>query len=164
VLIDQNNIYCANVGDSRAILCSAENGKMVCTPLSRDHKPSLQDELKRILEKGGRVDSFTDSDGEKIGPLRVWLKDDDVPGLAMSRSFGDSIGALAGVVHVPEIRQCKLSCDDKFVVIGSDGIWEFLKNDEVANIVYPLYLKNNAEAAADVLVKEAQNKWKMVLY
>ena len=143
-------------------MCSLDNGKIVCTPLSRDHKPSLQDELKRILEKGGRVDSFTDNDGEKIGPLRVWLKEEDVPGLAMSRSFGDSIGALAGVTHIPEIRQCQLSCDDKYVVIGSDGIWEFLKNEEVASIVYPFYLKNNAEAAADALVKGAQSKWKAV--
>lgn len=40
---------------------------------------------------------------EPIGPLRVWLKYDDVPGLAMTRSLGDSVAAKAGVIAEPEI-------------------------------------------------------------
>ena len=36
-----------------------------------------------------------------MGPERVWLKDIDVPGLAMSRSFGDTIAASVGVTHIP---------------------------------------------------------------
>ena len=48
-------------------------------------------ERKRILESGGRIDSFHDSinEDEAIGPQRVWLKDQQMPGLAMSRSLGD---------------------------------------------------------------------------
>ena len=44
-----------------------------------------------------------DQNREPIGPLRVWLKYDDVPGLAMTRSMGDSVAAKAGVIAEPEI-------------------------------------------------------------
>jgi serine/threonine protein phosphatase PrpC len=128
--------------------------------LSRDHKPTESDEAKRIESHNGRIDAFKDTNGEKIGPLRVWLKEEDIPGLAMTRSFGDSTGAEAGVICVPEIKEFALKENDKFVIVGSDGIWEFISNDEAAAIVYPFYLKNSAEGAADALVKEAQYRWK----
>jgi len=40
---------------------------------------------------GGRIETFYDSQNndEPVGPPRVWLKDHDIPGLAMSRSLGD---------------------------------------------------------------------------
>ena len=40
----------------------------------------------------------------KSGPMRVWLKDKDVPGLAMSRSLGDYLAHSAGVTHVPVVE------------------------------------------------------------
>ena len=49
---------------------------------------------------------------------------------------------------------------DKFIVIASDGVWEFLSNDEVVNIVMPHYLNNSAEKAAEALIREALKKWK----
>lgn len=30
-------------------------------------------------------------DGEDIGPLRVWMRDMWIPGLAMSRALGDGV-------------------------------------------------------------------------
>jgi len=52
----------------------------------------------------GRVDSFRDEFGEKLGPSRVWLKRENLPGLAMSRSFGDLVAASVGVISIPEIK------------------------------------------------------------
>lgn len=161
VLIDSQHVYCANVGDSRAVMCSQANEKIWVTPLSRDHKPDQMDEADRILKNGGRIDSFTDSDGEKVGPLRVWLKNEEIPGLAMTRAFGDSTGARAGVICIPEIKAIELKSEDKFIIIGSDGVWEFISNDEACDIVRPFYLKNSAVGAADELVKEARRRWKM---
>jgi hypothetical protein len=62
-------------------------------PLSLDHKPSEKDEKKRILEHGGRVDTYHDNEGNPMGPARIWLKNKNIPGLAMSRSLGDVIAA-----------------------------------------------------------------------
>ena len=39
--------------------------------------------------------------GEHVGPLRVWLKNEDIPGLAMTRSMGDATGCMAGVIAEP---------------------------------------------------------------
>ena len=50
---------------------------------------------------GGRVDSFRDQDNNPIGPLRVWLKNEDIPGLAMTRSFGDEVASRVGVICEP---------------------------------------------------------------
>lgn len=69
-------LFVANVGDSRAILISAKEGNeedFTVRALTRDHKPDEPDESKRILAANGRVDSYRDSVGNKVGPDRVWL-------------------------------------------------------------------------------------------
>jgi serine/threonine protein phosphatase PrpC len=53
--------------------------------------------------------------------------------------------------------------DDLFMVIASDGVWEFLPNEEVARITSPFYSKSAPESAANALVKEAYKKWKIVI-
>jgi serine/threonine protein phosphatase PrpC len=60
--------------------------------------------------------------------MRVWLKNEDTPGLAMSRSFGDSMACRVGVNAVPEVKMFELQQDDKIIVLASDGVWEFLEN------------------------------------
>ena len=64
-------------------------------------KPCQADEAARIKKFGGRIDSFRDHDGKPIGPLRVWLKTEDIPGLAMTRSFGDEVAGRVGVMAEP---------------------------------------------------------------
>jgi serine/threonine protein phosphatase PrpC len=111
------------------------------TPLNRDHKPELKDEADRIHKRGGRIDSFRDyyNNGEPIGPQRVWLQNEEIPGLAMSRSMGDKVAHSVGVTAEPETLEFTLGLNDKFLVIASDGVWEFLSNEDVANIVFPFY-------------------------
>jgi serine/threonine protein phosphatase PrpC len=102
------SLFCANVGDSRAVLGIKDKEKWRATALSKDHKPDDQEEKKRILAHNGRVESYKsngfinlDEDDEDIGPPRVWLKDEDAPGLAMSRSIGDKVARRAGVISDP---------------------------------------------------------------
>ena len=96
--------------------------------LSRDHKPDDPEESKVILGANGRIDSYRNQLGNQIGPMRVWLKNEDIPGLAMSRSFGDSLAARVGVNAVPEIREFVLTPEDKVMILASDGVWDFLEN------------------------------------
>ena len=50
--------------------------------------------------------------------------------------------------------------EDKFIVLASDGVWEFIENEEVAKIVMPFFEKRNAEGAAEALVRESYLRWK----
>lgn len=156
-----NKVFCSNVGDSRAVLArEIEEGKLVGFPLNRDHKASEKDEEQRILRSGGRIQAFQDNYGRPMGPLRVWHLHENIPGLAMSRSFGDGAAAEVGVIADPEILEMNLTEHDKFIVIASDGVWEFLQNDEVVAMIYQHYLNNSAEKAAEQLIREALKKWK----
>lgn len=53
-----------------------------------------------------------------------------------------------------------LEKDDKFIILASDGVWEFLTNEEVAEIVKPFFEKKNAEKAAEAVVRESYLRWK----
>lgn len=37
--------------------------------------------------------------------------------------------------------------------MASDGVWEFISNDEIAAIVKPFYENKNAEKAAEAVVR-----------
>ncbi|CAK60686.1 unnamed protein product (macronuclear) [Paramecium tetraurelia] len=158
LLVIKHTGWCANIGDSRAIIGRQKDGLHVIE-LSHDQKPDLPKEQKRILQNGGRVQAYSDEEGNPIGPARVWLKNENVPGLAMSRSFGDYVAAQVGVISIPEIIKHTFQ-NDKFLIIASDGIWEFLDNQWIIDTVFGYYLKNDAEGAVDKLVKEATESWK----
>lgn len=65
-----------------------------------------------------------------------------------------------GVIPDPEILEYTLSPNDQFILLASDGVWEFMSNVDVAWLVYPYVEKNAPEAAANALVKEATKRWK----
>ena len=148
-------LLCANVGDSRAIMVK-ENNKII--PLSIDQKPDDPEESKRIIENGGEISQF-EEDGEKSGPFRVWKKGEVYPGIAMSRSIGDFIATTLGVIPVPKFIDEKIDKDTKFIVVASDGVWEFLDNQKVADIVMPFYKKNDPDGACKALIKESTDWW-----
>ena len=157
-----SHIITANIGDSRAVLgrYNSDLKKCLSIDLSRDHKPTEEDEAKRILENGGRIKPFIDEDtGEFIGPQRVWIKDEEIPGLAMTRSFGDRVAATAGTISEPEIKEFNFDMEDKFIIIASDGIWEFISSEECVNMVYPFYLKNDLKGCCDYLYNESKKRW-----
>jgi serine/threonine protein phosphatase PrpC len=160
VLIVGDLLLCANVGDSRAILGYSDKGiDWRLKPLSRDHKPDEPVEKARILASGGRVMSYKGANGVSIGPPRVWLKNQDSPGLAMSRSFGDAVAATVGITSEPEITEHTLGPLDKIVIVASDGVWEFVSNDEAMAIVSPHYRKMNPELAVEQLCARARYRW-----
>jgi serine/threonine protein phosphatase PrpC len=80
----------------------------------------------------------------------------------MSRSIGDSISYRAGVIYEPDITEITVSGEDKMIVLASDGVWEYLSNLDVANIVFPFFNDKCVETAAETLVKSSYYKWKQV--
>lgn len=72
---------------------------------------------------------------QPVGPARVWLGDAWMPGLAMSRSIGDTIAASCGVSPCPEVSVVDLTPDDLFIILASDGVWEFLDSQDAVDTV-----------------------------
>jgi len=159
LLFTPSRIICINVGDSRCVLGKYDGEKWRAKNLSRDHKPSIISERERIEKSGGKVEAYRDGNGNFVGPKRVWIKGGDIPGLAMSRSFGDEVAHLVGVITDPEIVECFLCKEDKFIVLGSDGLWEFISSEECIDIVKDFYLEKNVEGALTFLYKEASKRW-----
>ena len=109
----------------------------------------------------GRIEKWKDEKGDLVGPYRVWFKPSDStgPGLAMSRSIGDTQAKKIGVTYEPDLYEYTLNGENKFIVVGTDGLWDNLTNEEVVNIVSEYYeLKDKAENAAKVLVEKAKEK------
>ena len=127
----RGRLLVANVGDSRVTLCTDDGH---AAPLSVDHKPDKPAEKARILACGGRVFAVEYDDGVD-GPPRVWLGHLDIPGLAMSRSIGDVIAHSAGVSSEPEFFDRTLTRRDAFLVSATDGLWEFLSDQDVVDVV-----------------------------
>lgn len=76
-----------------------------------------------------------------------------MPGLAMTRSFGDKAGLKAGTSGEPEVEEFQVGEEDKFMVIASDGIWEYLESEEVVKMIVPFYLKDDLDMACERLVR-----------
>lgn len=164
VFMHRDIIYCFNVGDSRAIMGKQKEGNWETVELSVDQKPSREDEKQRIIKAGGRVEAQVNERGQEVGPLRVWIKDIQMPGLAMTRSFGDKAGIRAGTNAEPELMKFKLTAEDKFIIVASDGIWEYLESEEIVKIVAPFYENNDIELAAEKIMKISAEIWQKISY
>ena len=172
-------IVVGNVGDSRIIrgVVGAPPGgspsrkgnpggspanprSWLAAEISNDHKPDRPDERARILAKGGRVFAVEYDDGID-GPPRVWLGHMDVPGLAMSRSLGDTVAHSAGVISTPEFFvQQLVPGEDQCLVLATDGLWEFMTNEDVLHMIVKSKSKKHALAeTVDVLIAEASKRW-----
>ena len=160
VIYTPERLICPNIGDSRAVLARYDpnSNKYIAIELTRDHKPTELDEKQRILENDGRIQPFVE-DGEFVGPERIWIKEEEVPGLAMTRSFGDRVAATVGVISEPEIKEMELNINDKFMIIASDGIWEFISSQECVNIISNFYEKNDIKGCCEYLYDESSKRW-----
>jgi protein phosphatase 1G len=135
-LIDEmtKKMYFANAGDSRAVLC--KNG--VAYPMTIDHKPDLDTEKSRIYKAEGWV-----SEGRVKGNLNL------------SRSLGDLeykqnkklAPADQIITAFPEITTDNLTPDCNFIVIGCDGVWDCMTNQEICDFISER-LKTNTKLSA----------------
>ena len=170
----EEKIICANTGDSRAIIVynkSSNNnnknnnkknilGNSKVFPLSYDCKPDLPNERKRIYEHGGVVEKALDEyDEEEEGPFRVYIKGEDYPGLAMSRSIGDIDAKKIGVIPNPQFIEYTINDETKYMIICSDGIWEFISNEEAMKIGNEYYLNNDPSGLCQCLYETSLDYW-----
>ena len=127
--IRNNTIISANTGDSRAIM--SINRQAV--PITSDHKPYNRKEMLRISKAGGFVA------GNRVQGV-----------LAVSRSFGDymfkknpDVGFHAQMVTaLPDVRIFEMDQNMEFIVLGSDGIWDVLSNQDIVDLIWEQIRQN----------------------
>jgi serine/threonine protein phosphatase PrpC len=111
-------VHCANVGDSRAVLCRAGG---TAQDLSVDQKATRRDEVVRITEAGGYI-----ARGRVLGSL------------AVSRALGDGDmkRQIAGVVIPdPELQTVPLRETDEFILCACDGVWDVMSSQDAITFV-----------------------------
>jgi len=118
LLVDKENYYVANVGDTRAVL--SRGGKAI--RLSTDDKPSNPEELLRIRNLGGYVVI-----GSEISRVNGTL--------AVSRSIGDFYMSpyVTADPHLFEFRRDPEK--DEFIVLACDGVWDEISDQRCVDIL-----------------------------
>ena len=123
----QKKLWCAWCGDSQALIARVGSVHQIV----KKHSPDDQSERKRIEDLGGVV--------------LFWANQYRVNGqLAVSRAIGD-IGHKPYVSAQPEVVELNLDGEEDFVVMGCDGLWDSLTEDDVALTVYKKLQENPSE-------------------
>ena len=133
------DLWVANCGDCRAVLGTMREGVLSAVALSSDHKPDMPAESARIRECGGFVRPAR-GEGDDFSPARLyedpakpWLG----PGLAISRSLGDLNANKCGLIPTPEVISHAVDPEyDLYLILASDGVWEFLSPTQAIDIVH----------------------------
>ena len=137
VVMDNNIIYCANVGDSKCFYIDKKNA----VQMSEDHNCKNEKEKEQLTKKG-----------VKIFLNRVFGS------LALTRTFGDFEFKKEGITCIPFIKKIYLDKNDiKYIVIASDGIWDVVNKDKLFQM-YQELKKDTSEEFCNNLVDFAINE------
>ncbi|KVI07457.1 Protein phosphatase 2C [Cynara cardunculus var. scolymus] len=149
------DLIIGNVGDSRAILCTRDKkDSLVAVQLTVDLKPNIPAEAERIRKCKGRV--FALQDEPEV--TRVWLPNNDSPGLAMARAFGDF--CLKDFEIFVIMRMCEKGLwqpNPYSLFVLKLQVWDVLTNKEVVDIVASAETRS---CAARSVVQSAVRAWK----
>ena len=192
-LIFDNKIYIANLGDSRAIM--SINGGTKIKALTNDHKPNNPKEFERAIKNGSKIyvddNDELDRDASKLNFIKDKTEfekykkaensNEDIvfreypSDLAVMRTIGDikakkkEYGGIPGtIINKPDIFIYDINGNDDFIIMGCDGIFDDLSNQDVANAAWFIYKNESKEKnydiheltqdACDIIIKYAMEK------
>mmetsp|Transcript_43384 Transcript_43384/g.48830 ORF Transcript_43384/g.48830 Transcript_43384/m.48830 type:complete len:531 (+) Transcript_43384:149-1741(+) len=162
-LLRDKKLVLSNAGDSRAVIArkKLEDGRdddgnsWEVIELTEDQNPDLPAEQARIERMGG----YVSPPPEPGLSSRVWLdKEWSQIGLAMARSIGDHAVKPIGVIAEPVVSFHDVNENDSFLILATDGVWEFISSAEAVEIV-AMNLHKGATKACQILIEAAAAKW-----
>ena len=149
-----NKLISINLGDSKCILINKENKIF---ELNERHTPDNIKEKERIENNGGEISRV---DWADYGPLRIFYKNKPYPGLSMTRAFGNFNAENLGFNTIPDIVEYDINeKKPKIIILATDGIWQFLSNEQVKNLILPYYEEDNINGGIQKLVGSARKMW-----
>ncbi|KNA10919.1 hypothetical protein SOVF_139870 [Spinacia oleracea] len=166
-LLVGKDLYTMNLGDSRVVVATQINDcdvgetiKLKAIQLTDSHTTDNEVERSKLISNH-RDDPATITAGKVKGKLKV------------TRAFGVGYlkkkvlnDALMGILRVrnlisppyvstsPSINVHRISRSDRFVVLGSDGLFDFFTNEEVVRLVHLFILKNPSGDPAKFLLEQ----------
>lgn len=131
-------LWVANVGDSRAVLGMVRRPiqtapRATVANLSRDHKPGVAAERRRISAAGGYVVDVQ-------GVPRV------IGELALSRAIGDK-RYFPLVIPDPDITYYAISpgVAHSYLLLATDGLWDVMSSEDVdAMVAHAMHMSRSA--------------------
>ncbi|PAV80258.1 hypothetical protein WR25_16791 [Diploscapter pachys] len=143
------NLHVANIGDAAAVLgVVTPNGDVIARRLSRPHSQDTANEVERIRKAHPASESSTIfRQGRLLGeliPLRAFGDVRYKWPLELQKVVLEPLGFLPPLyLHTPpyltaspEVFYHKLTPNDKFLVLATDGLWDFLDPDTVVRLVH----------------------------
>jgi len=160
LLVSPDTIWVAHVGDCKVVLGvpdslpNAEEYHFFPISLTKEHRLALQHEFDRIVKSNGEVRRLANDHSH-----RTFVKNEDYPGLTLTRSVGDRVGHQIGIVHQPTIAYLKKADlqPGAFFAIASGGLWATMSERTVVNWVGRYF--EHANEAAKCLCEEAMKRW-----
>lgn len=163
VLLHGKDLCILNLGDSRAVLASmpyAEKGTLKAIQLTETHSLENPLEYQKLI-----ADHPNDSSAVRGNKIKGKLKVTRAFGVGYlkQKKFND---ALMGILRVrdlssppyvytnPHTLSHKVTDDDLFVVLGSDGLFDFFSNNEVVQLVYQFMHDNPMGDPAKYLIEQ----------
>ena len=121
LFFNDNMLHVGNLGDSRAVVCHKGRG----IQLTVDHKPTEPIERERIEAAGafvcdysGRINRLHYNLSRAVGDFYYKADDDLEPGRQVMSVVADT-------------REYALSSNDMYVLLASDGLWDFRDTQEL---------------------------------
>ena len=151
-----NKIISINLGNTKSIQINNNNQ---IKQLNICHVPTIEEERKRIEKNGGEIGRAEWLNG---GPLRIWFKGNKNSGLSITRSFGDFEVEKLGVNSIPDIKEYDIDEEKlKIIILATEGLWTFLRNEKIMDIVLPYFKNNDIKGATKKLTEIATNLWEI---
>lgn len=151
------------------------DGGMLAVPMSHDHNAmSLIEQEKLRKDHPGEANVFTCRHPEScyvkgaLQPTRAlgdfslkYSEFNGPPYVNGDRSAGRHFPVPYSppyITAIPEIKHHALESGDKFLIVGSDGLWDYLTNEEAVEVVREHLLAKNHELAGRALVERVLQK------
>ena len=128
-----SKMFYANTGDARLVII----GDYGARQLTEDHRLDNPEEKERIEKNGGII-------------MPPYVYKGGI-GMMPTRTLGDAYFKDIGIICTPDLGFYILSETDKWILAGTDGLFDVLDNDCIFGLIRD---EQSAKAASTILKKE----------